>query len=48
MMWFQVLLFNTINSIQYHSFACTQLNCIKYCYLTLNYSLNINHLLKQR
>ena len=31
--WFQVLLFNTYNSIQHYSLICTQSNGSKYCYI---------------
>ena len=43
---FQVLLFNTNNSIQKYSFVCTQLNDSKYYYLSLTIQLNISHLFK--
>ena len=33
MKWLQVLLFNTIFSIQYYSFICTQTNGSKYCHV---------------
>ena len=38
---FQVLLFNTNNSIQHYSFIGTELNGSKYCYASLNIQLNI-------
>ena len=41
---YQVLLFNTNNSIKYYSFVCTQLNGSKYCDVSLTIQLNINHL----
>ena len=41
---FQVLLFNTNNSIQHHSFICTQLKGSKYCYVSLTIQLSIYHL----
>ena len=43
--WFQALLSNTNNLIEYQSFVCTQLNSFKYCYVTLIILFNINHLL---
>ena len=42
--WFQILLFNTYNSIQYYLFVCTQLNGSKYSYVSLTIQLNISHL----
>ena len=37
---FQVLLFNTNNSIHYYSFICTQLSSSKYCYVSLTIQLD--------
>ena len=41
--WFQVLLSNTYNIILYKSFACTQWNGYKYCYLQLHISHFLTH-----
>ena len=41
---FQVLLINTNNSIQHNLINSTQLNCSKYCYVSLTIQLNISHL----
>ena len=38
--WFQLLLPNTKKSIQHYSFVCTQLNCSKYCYISLKIQLD--------
>ena len=42
---FQVLLFNTNNSIQHYSFVYTQLNGFKYCYVSVTIQLNNSHFL---
>ena len=41
---FQVLLFNTNDSIQHYTFICTLLNGSKYCYVSLTIQLEISHL----
>ena len=38
---------STHNSIQHHSFVCTQLNYFNYCYISLTIELNISHLFTQ-
>ena len=38
---FQLLLFNTHNSIQHYSFIYTKLNDPNYCYLSLTIQFNI-------
>ena len=40
---FQVLLFNTNNSIHHYSFVCTELNDSKYHYVLLTIQLNISY-----
>ena len=42
---FQVLLFNTNDSIRHHTFICTQLNRYKYCYAALIIQFNISRVL---
>ena len=42
--WFHLPQSNMNNSIYYLSFVCTQLNGLKYCYLTQTIQLNISHL----
>ena len=41
--WFQVFLQNTINSSQYYSFVCKQLNGFKYCNEVLIIQFSISH-----
>ena len=41
---FQVLLFNTNNSVQHYSFIYTQFSDSKYCYVSQTIQLNISHL----
>ena len=41
---FQVLLFNTNNSIQHYSLVCTHLNGSTYCHVSLTIQFDISHL----
>ena len=42
--WFQVLLFNTNNSVQHYSFVYRQLNNSKYGYVIVIIVFNINYI----